>query len=445
MDKPPPKKKSRLSLSLKKKRFAKPLTKAEVSKVREGFVPENTSKNTTWGLRVFEAWRDQRKCEEKCPSDLLESPSAESLDYWLSLFVAECRRADGEQYPASTIQCILSAVLRYGQSKSTDFPNFLAYKTDNRFRGLKGACFSRSLREQGIGGEVKHAAIFTREEENKLWGTATIAVDSPLALVRAVFFYVGKNLCLRGGQEQRCLQPSQFCRKHNPDRYIYTERGSKNHQGTFGKDKQSNKIVPIFANPDAKERCPVYLIDLYFSKFPEPPEQLDYFYLRPLSSTPDDSTEPWFQRSPIGKNTLAKFVENMCLSAGLEKKTNHSLRATGATAMFAAGVPEKMIKGVTGHRSSKSLEIYERPTLQQQIALSKDMSSSRTEKFNDGIQCSSGASDCNPGVEKENLPAETDDDVSKYLGSMFSGQLVHCPITFSPQTMVLNFQQPPKP
>ena len=40
-------------------------------------------------------------------------------------------------------------------------------------------------------------------------------------------------------------------------------------------------------------------------------------------------------------------------------------------AMFAAQVPEKMIKAVTGHKSSKALALYERPTLAQKQALSK--------------------------------------------------------------------------
>ena len=48
----------------------------------------------------------------------------------------------------------------------------------------------------------------------------------------------------------------------------------------------------------------------------------------------------------------------------LVKKTNHSLRATGASALFNAGLPEKLIRGVTGHRS-KALQLYERPTTEQ--------------------------------------------------------------------------------
>ena len=35
--------------------------------------------------------------------------------------------------------------------------------------------------------------------------------------------------------------------------------------------------------------------------------------------------------------------------------TNHSLRATAATRMFASGIPEKVVGEVTGHRSLKAL------------------------------------------------------------------------------------------
>ena len=61
----------------------------------------------------------------------------------------------------------------------------------------------------------------------------------------------------------------------------------------------------------------------------------------------------------------------MCEEAHVtEWKTSHSLRASGASAMFTAEVPEKMIKSVNGHKSSKALAIYEWPNIQQQQALS---------------------------------------------------------------------------
>ena len=43
----------------------------------------------------------------------------------------------------------------------------------------------------------------------------------------------------------------------------------------------------------------------------------------------------------IGKNKLNAMVKTMCEAAGVFHKTKHLLRATSATEMFQAGMPEK--------------------------------------------------------------------------------------------------------
>uniref|UniRef100_A0A1X7UYK7 Uncharacterized protein n=1 Tax=Amphimedon queenslandica TaxID=400682 RepID=A0A1X7UYK7_AMPQE len=46
------------------------------------------------------------------------------------------------------------------------------------------------------------------------------------------------------------------------------------------------------------------------------------------------------------------MMKEMSTEAGFDKvKTNHSLQATGATAMFNAWLPEKIIQKNTSHRS----------------------------------------------------------------------------------------------
>jgi len=117
----------------------------------------------------------------------------------------------------------------------------------------------------------------------------------------------------------------------------------------------------------------VYLLDYYFSKFPKTPLSMDFMYLQPKPQVPADPKEPWFYPNPTGKNTLHSLLHTMCKEeAGIEdKKSNHSLRASGTTAMFAVQVPEKMIKEETGHTSSKALAIYECPTLAHRQAPSK--------------------------------------------------------------------------
>ena len=46
-----------------------------------------------------------------------------------------------------------------------------------------------------------------------------------------MFYYNGKNFALRGIGEQYRLKVSQLVREYNPDRYVYTENGSKNRSG----------------------------------------------------------------------------------------------------------------------------------------------------------------------------------------------------------------------
>ena len=88
------------------------------------------------------------------------------------------------------------------------------------------------------------------------------------------------------------------------------------------------------------------------------PIGVEQFYPKPLS--PQTFVHEWFSTDPCPRNFLESLLKNAVLEAGVQKSlTNHSLRAAGATAMFQAGIPEKLIAEHTGHRSQKSLRLYE--------------------------------------------------------------------------------------
>ena len=91
--------------------------------------------------------------------------------------------------------------------------------------------------------------------------------------------------------------------------------------------------------------------------------QKDNFYLRPIQRKPN---APSFMSVQIGINTINQMLSKMCEQAGLEHRTNHSLRATGASNMFQANLPEHVIQSRTGHLSLKALRTYERVTEDQQ-------------------------------------------------------------------------------
>ena len=122
-------------------------------------------------------------------------------------------------------------------------PNFLDQKAAD-FKELHGTMDSlfRKLRQEGIGAEVKHAGMFTREEENCLWEKRVLGARNPFALLRSVFFYNCKKFCLRGGEEHGSLKISQM--KRSNDAYVYTENGSKNRSGGLASSgKQSSSFI----------------------------------------------------------------------------------------------------------------------------------------------------------------------------------------------------------
>lgn len=84
----------------------------------------------------------------------------------------------------------------------------------------------RDLHSQGIGTAVQHTPTFSSEDEEKLWETGCLVI--PLPRVYSVLCFLRwKDVCIRDGEEQRNLGPSQFLRSEMPDCYMYVEHGSK--------------------------------------------------------------------------------------------------------------------------------------------------------------------------------------------------------------------------
>ena len=91
--------------------------------------------------------------------------------------------------------------------------------------------------------------------------------------------------------------------------------------------------------------------------------------------------KPWYSSQPWGENKLATMVKSMFSKIGISGKTNHSLRATGASQMFQAGVPEKIVQERTGHRSTEALRMYERTTTTQHIGVARVLCAGKDENF----------------------------------------------------------------
>ena len=387
--KEPASKRRRLSLSLKGQHRFCTASNDAIEELSKPSVPKNTATVTRWAVKNITEWfhdYNQRNKESPCPEEFLSATcSPPILNQWLRVFTTETRAKNGENYPPKTLYALLTGFLRHMRGQNPSYPNFLARKDPmfSEFTALLDNLF-KSLRASGVGANSKHTEPITTSDEDLLWETETLNIDTPLGLLRYVFFYNGKCFCLRGCQEHRDLQLSQLERSKNPDKYVYSENSSKNRKGGLSELRLEHKSVTIVANPSAGCRCHVFLLDLYISKLPKAAIEKDIFYCQPLPSKPRDSTHPWFAAVPVGRNQLAKMVPDMCSDAGVPgHKTNHSLRVAGASSLFDAGVPERIIQARTGHRSLDALRLYERVTDKQNLQVSKILSGEK-EIFEEG-------------------------------------------------------------
>ena len=95
----------------------------------------------------------------------------------------------------------------------------------------------------------------------------------------------------------------------------------------------------------------------------------DAFYLKPL---PTPRMNQWYNKVPIGHNTLFQIAAHLCQQASISRhQTNHSLRATGATRLYQKGIKEQLIMEQTGHRSVQGVRSYKRTSMEQQKAVSE--------------------------------------------------------------------------
>ena len=166
---------------------------------------------------------------EKCPETLLEDMEPTSLNKWLSPR-REKLIVNHNNYP-TTLHLLLSGLQRHMKAVDKERAPNIFVKNDVAFQTLHHTMDSvyRKLRADGVGAQKQSTETFTKEEENQLWACCVLGVDNPTSLLRAVFFNIGKNFCLRGGNEHRNLRLSQLRRTENG--YTYTENASKNRSG----------------------------------------------------------------------------------------------------------------------------------------------------------------------------------------------------------------------
>ena len=134
------------------RRFRQPKSNDEEWSFLEESVPKNTRYNTKWAIKIFEEWQASRSnkngTEDKGGDGQDDDSESEILDdvtvplghmsphrvsFWLSKFICEVVKRDGQRYPAKSVYLIVCGLNRYlAEAKGEEAFNILD-KSDNRY------------------------------------------------------------------------------------------------------------------------------------------------------------------------------------------------------------------------------------------------------------------------------------------------------------------------
>ena len=244
-------------------RFAPPMSDSEVQQAKTFAVPKRTKKDTAWCISLWEQWRKARnsRSKEQVPADICTLATSQLLQYWLSRFVLEVRKKDGQEYPPDTLYHIVCGIMRFLRQNGKPEIDFFKERLYADFRTTLDAEMKR-LKQAGIGSEKRQPEPLTKDEEELLWKNGVLGDHSPQALLNSVFFFNGICFALRGGDEHRHLRfkdsQIQVVEKTGERaRFVYTEDSSKNNQGGLKGRKIKTKQVIHHENSADPSRCPV--------------------------------------------------------------------------------------------------------------------------------------------------------------------------------------------
>jgi hypothetical protein len=143
----------------------------------------------------------------------------------------------------------------------------------------------------------------------------------------------------------------------------FKERNSKTRDGAIIDENRATvpKIFCSCATLGAK-KCPVELYKSFVSRRPVDycePDHPFYIQYKTEKQLHSSKSQVWFKREPLGTGSIGKFLPKACEIAGIPKRGNHGIRATTVQRLRKSGVPDDKIIQVTGHKSVKTLAVYD--------------------------------------------------------------------------------------
>ena len=316
----------------------------------------------------------------------MENMTVGQLDTNLRRFYAEARNKSGESYSKTSLLGFRHSF--EGYLNAPPLSRGLKLSSDPRFKRSNEMLNAQIVRLKRQGKEnVTHKPAIESKDLMNLKTSPAIALSNPLALLRNVWFHVALFFCRRGREGQRQLKKTSL--KFEVDasgrRFVTRahDEATKNHPGGVSDIPISEKLARMYETPEENDGYKA--LKFYMAKLNP---KCDAFFQYPRkNSNWNYAEEVWFDARPIGANKLDGMMKNISEEAKLSKMyTNHSVRATAITLWSNAGVQNRHIMAISGHRSEQSLTHYNTQPSASQLrtcseVLLRSLTSNRSESL----------------------------------------------------------------
>ena len=156
--------------------------------------------------------------------------------------------------------------------------------------------------------------------------------------------------------------------RNSGERYVMKVRDeeTKNH-----KEMDQDIISGFMPEMKGDKYCPVDSYIRYINALSPKSDKL--WQTAKFKTFPQDGSTIWYY-GKMGHNKDDSFVADICEKLKMEKRyTNHCLRVTAITNLMRQNYNNKQIMSITGHKSSTSLEIYQKVNAEEKLEMGKTL------------------------------------------------------------------------
>ena len=303
---------------------------------------ENTKKKTLYDLKIFREFLET--CDEKKG---IQNITLSELQVIIKKFVLAVRKKKNcDEYEPSSIRAFLQSIDRYLRKNNYG----CSVLNDKEFHEVQPNLKKKQKRLTSIGkGKRPNAADPLSDEDiATFYSCRVVGIDSPRALLNALWLNNCISLGMRPGKEQRDLCWGDLQLKTDSKGNCFVdfsqERETKTRTGENPR-KLREKKSQMYENKNNPKRCPINIYLAY--KNHRPADMMtdeSPFYLAVNIESPKPG-QKWFKYSPLGVNSLRRMLKNMIKDSGLktEKRNRESQhqKAFGSEACGKGGTSKR--------------------------------------------------------------------------------------------------------